>query len=120
MRRVNRLDDSLRGDCGFLGTLDFGKQHYELISALPAYGIRAAEAIPEARGDGLEQPVADRMSERIVDVLESVEIEKQHRDAGLMSQRCRDRLAYAVVEENSIGQTSEEIVLSRIRHLPRH
>src|ERR1700722_12249925 len=60
------------------------------------------------------------MSERIVDVLESVEIEKQHRDAGLMPQRSGDRLAYAVVEEDSIGQASEEIVLGRIRHLPCH
>ena len=100
--------------------LDFGKQHDEFIAALPADRVRGAHAIHQPLGDGLKKLVADRMSQRIVDVLETVQIQKQHRDLFRMTLRQGDRLADSVVQEHPIGQPGQKIVLGRMRHLQRH
>ena len=60
------------------------------------------------------------MSQRIVDVLEAVEIQEQHRDLLPVARRQGDRLADAVVQEHAIGQAGQEIVLGRMGHLQRH
>ena len=98
----------------------FRKQHDEFIASLPAHRVRAAYAIHQALGDGLKKLVADRMSQGIVDVLEAVQIQKQHRDSFLVTRRQGDRLADPVVQQHAIGQTGQKVVLGRMGHLQRH
>ena len=81
MRLRHRLQHS---SCAVMaassGLFHFRKQHDEFVAALPADRVRAAHAIHQALGDGLQQLVADRMAQGIVDVLEAVQIQEQHRD----------------------------------------
>ena len=100
--------------------LHFGQQHDELVAALPADGVGARTHSHQAFGDGLQQLVADRMAERIVDVLEAIQIEEQHRDLLAVARRQGDRLADAVVQQHAVGQAGQEVVLGRMGHLQRH
>ncbi len=52
----------------------------ELVAAQPRHEVLAAHATAHAVGRRLQQQVSDRMPERIVDVLEAVEIETEHGD----------------------------------------
>ena len=72
---------------------------------------RAAVRRADDRG---QQHVADRVAERIVDVLEAVEIEKQHRELAAAAMRAGDRLSDAVREERAIGQSGQRVV---VRHV---
>ena len=60
------------------------------------------------------------MPERIVDVFEAIQIQKQHRDFFRVTRREGDRLADPVVQQHAIGQTGQKVVLGRMGHLPRH
>ena len=51
-----------------------------------------------------QQFVADDVTERVVDHLETVEIEKQQQAALVVAQRDFDRVGQAVVEQQPIGQ----------------
>ena len=102
------------------GLFDFRQQHDEFIAALPADRVRGAYAIHKALGDGLKKLVADRMPQRIVDVFEAIQIQKQHRDVFHVTRRQGDRLADPVVQQHPIGQPGQKVVLGRMGDLQRH
>ena len=54
-----------------------GDQDHEFIAAQTRHRILGAHAGFQACGDDLQHAVADRVTERVVDVLEVVEVEKQ-------------------------------------------
>jgi len=87
----------------------FWEQGDECIADLPADGIRTAQTPHEAFCDGLKKVVAGRMSNRIVGVLEGIQIHKQHRELFLVPMRDSDRLANPVVQPHVIGQTSQRV-----------
>jgi len=72
---------------------------------MAADGIRAAHDSRQTGRDGLQKLVADRMTERIVDVLESVQVQKQNRDLLRMTARRGDGLADPIVQQHPVGQT---------------
>ncbi len=86
----------------------------ELVAALPADRVRFAHAAFEAFDDFLEQGVADRVAERIVDRLEAVEVEEHQRHATLHAVRMRLRLGDAVAEQQAIGQAGQRVVVRQI------
>jgi alkyl hydroperoxide reductase subunit AhpC len=59
----------------------------------------------------LKKLVASRVSERIVDVFEAVQIQKEHGDLFAVTRRQGDRLTNAVVQEHSIRQSGQKVVL---------
>ena len=61
-----------------------------------------------------QQHVADRVSERVVDVLEAVEIEEQHRKLAAAPMRAGDRLSDAVGEQRAVRQSGQRVV---VRHV---
>jgi hypothetical protein len=73
-RHVAKYADSHDG--GVLGSLEIGKQYDEFIPSLAADRIRAAYGTHKTFGNGLKKSVADGMTERIVNVLESIQVEK--------------------------------------------
>ena len=97
--------------------LDFGQQHHEFVASLAADGIGEADARLQALGDRLQQLVADRMPERIVDVLEVVEVQIHQGDLLAMTLRERDRLRQAVGQQRTVRQSREKVVLGHIGHL---
>jgi hypothetical protein len=48
---------------------------------------------------------------RVVDVLEAVEIEEQHREHGAVFQAARDGLGKMSLQEQAIGQARERVVV---------
>ena len=51
----------------------------ELVAAKAAHRVAGAHGIRKAPRDRAQQPVADVVAERIVDVLEAVQVDEQHR-----------------------------------------
>ena len=67
-------------------------------------------------GRRLQQTVANGMSERIVDVLEMVEIETQHRDGFGTPQVIQDR-AHPFIERHAVRQVRERIEVRQVLDL---
>ncbi|MNP56140.1 hypothetical protein D3C76_1508430 [compost metagenome] len=59
--------------------LQAGEQDDEFVAAQARDGVDVAQLVLEAHGNALEQQIADRVAEAVVDVLETVQIEEQHR-----------------------------------------
>jgi hypothetical protein len=87
------------------------RQHDKFIATLAAYGIGAANATPQPLGDRLQKFVADGMSKRIIDMLESVQIQKEHTHFFVVTWRGGDGLFQAVIQEHAIGQAGQKVVL---------
>ena len=87
-----------------LGVRDALDQHGELVAAQARGGVRPAQALVEARGGQAQQLVADLVAERVVDGLEVVEVDEQHRDALAAAARVGQRVADAVLEERAVRQ----------------
>ena len=73
-----------------------------------------ADGALQARGGGLEQAVAGGVAERVVDVLEAVEVEEQHRDARVLPARAHDRARQALRQQRAVGQAGEGVVVGEV------
>ena len=80
----------------------------ELIASEPRDLVASAQRTAKPRADLPQERIARRMTERVVDLLEAVEIEEQDGDAGIAT--C-DRLAEAREEAASIEQAGELVVI---------
>ena len=69
-------------------------------------------------GDDLEQLVAVVVPERVVDLLEAVEVDEQHRDRALRA-HALDRALDALVEERAVRQAGERVVEGEVAQPPR-
>ncbi len=58
------------------------QQHHELVAAGPVDRAEIADVALDALGDLLQKLIADVVAECIVDVLEQVQVDEQHCDAG--------------------------------------
>jgi hypothetical protein len=90
---------------------DFTEQYDELIATLTAHGIGAAYAGLQANRYRFKQSVTDCMSRRIVNVFESIDVEVKDCQPHFVPMRHRHRLGESVVEEDSVWQVRETIVL---------
>src|SRR5438132_6083455 len=69
----------------------------------------------EPGADGSKQSIASLVPERVVDLLESIEIEEDKRDRGLTSAGARHGQRKAVMEKRTIGKASDGVVLRNVR-----
>jgi hypothetical protein len=96
----NHLDDPLRELTQFPAIVDVGKDHLEFVAAETADLASPADDLFEPLGHLLQQLVSGGMAERIVDLLEAVEVEHHQRAASLGrlvgGQRRRQPLGHAV------------------------
>src|SRR5439155_11903289 len=82
----------------------------EPVATQPSNRIGLPERRREAQRDLLEEQIADVVTQRVVDVLESVHVHDQQHQ-GLSFPACdRDRLAQSVIEQGSVRQTGQRIV----------
>ena len=63
---------------GVVGLVQAGQQDDELVAAQAGHGVDVAQLLAQTLGDALQQLVADRVAEAVVDVLEAVQVEEQH------------------------------------------
>ena len=115
-RLVEHLDDPLRQGAGVLGPLDVDLQDGEFVSTEPRNRVGFPNASAQPGGDRAQQRIADRMAERIVHVLELVQVEAQHGLPGL-APRAQQRLHHELVERGAVWQLRERIVTGHVLDL---
>ncbi|MNF76085.1 hypothetical protein D3C84_581840 [compost metagenome] len=84
-------------------------QDRKLVAAQAGDHIALAGTVLEARGDFLQQQVADRVTEGIVDFLEVVEIQVEDRERGGAALGRGEGLAQALDEGRPVGQAGEPV-----------
>src|SRR5260370_1370442 len=87
-----------------------GRQHGELIAAKQRDGVSGPQHAAQSRCHLLQEAVASIMAERVVDVLESIEVEEQHAEHPLIATRGEQGLAQAVSEKAAIRETGQRVV----------
>jgi hypothetical protein len=94
-RLVQRLGDAARDRLGVGDRAHAGEHEPELVAAHPADRVPLGVDPAQALADLGEQAVALLVAERVVDLLEAVEVDDRHRDPELerraSSSACRSR-----------------------------
>ena len=95
---------------------DAGLDHRKFVAAEPGDQIGRLDAVLDAGGDGLQQFVADMMSERVVDALEFVDVDIEQGEllapAGLL------KLALDLfAEQHPVRQVGQRVVMREMRDL---
>jgi len=126
--KVPTLDAVWRGDrcqqvvCAegrILGTSHFRQQNHEFIATVTAHRVRTAHTPCQSTRDGRQELVAGRMAQSVVDALEAVQVDEQHRQRTAMA-TCRcDRPVEPVGQQQPVRQASEDIVLRQMGHSER-
>ena len=86
------VDDPARQDRGVLVRADVLLEHHEFVAAEPGDEILRPQHVAQPVGDRAQQPVAAGMAERIVDLLELVEIDEQQRRQRRLVALCIDKM----------------------------
>ena len=108
------LQDVLRHEPGS-GRVGGRQQERELVATDPRDQVARACALAQQRRDGHDQLVTDMVAERVVDLLEVVQVEHQERTLGV---------ALAVLEVHpqvgfepaSVDQAGQWVVVGQVRH----
>lgn len=79
---------------------------------MPADGVGLANRAAQALRDLLQHVVADGMSERVVDLLEFVQIQEQQGQAGSVALGHGDGLGKAVQQQHAVGQLRQRVDLT--------
>ena len=87
------------------------EQHHELVPAEAADGIAFAQASAQPFRDFLEHAVAGFVAERVVDVLEAVEVDEQDRQLHAVPPRLGECVAEALTEHAAVGQPGELVIM---------
>jgi hypothetical protein len=93
---------------------DAGQQDGELVAAEARDDVVGAQHAAQPLGDGAQEPVARAMAERIVDDLEVVEVDEEHRH---LPAAAHQRAVEALQEELAVGQARQMIVVGLPRQL---
>ena len=82
-------------------------------SSPPRRATRSAGRVDALRrsADALEQDVAVVVAERVVDLLEAVEVHQQHADLAAAQLGGREGAAHALVQLRAVGQAGERVVV---------
>ncbi len=87
----------------------------ELVAAHARDCVRITHHRAQANRYGLQQLVSNPMSERVVDILEQVEVEQVYRH-DLSASGARQRLLQPFVEQGAIGQIRQPVVEGHMRY----
>src|SRR5262245_2627768 len=117
VERGQHVADPVRVQAGAaLGGLD--EQHGELVAAVAADHVDAAGGLEEDVGDAPERLVARGVTELVVDLLQTVQVEQDHRDRVVESAVARDLLREPDGEEAAIVEPGD-LVPERVLLEPR-
>ena len=111
--RADRLENpgDEVGDFGCV--LDRGLNDGEFVAAEPRDEIIAADAPAQAHRHRFQQFVADQMAKRIVDALEFVDVDIEHRQL-LARAIARQLLFEPLVEQRAVRQVGQRIVMRQM------
>ena len=110
-RLAQHLNDALRQDGG-IGRLGKGDlQNHELVAAHACDRVRFAHDGAQSVGHLPQKSVAGRMTQRIVDVLEVVEIEQVDCE-GLPTPDADKRLLQSLIQQCTVRQPRQPVMMS--------
>ena len=92
------------------GARQIGQHDAELVAAQPRHHVFVAQHARQARPDLLQQLVAEVVAERVVDLLEVVEVDQHHAEGPADGARALDRVGELELEEQAVRQTRERVV----------
>ena len=72
------MDEALPVVTNHVEAFEAGEHQGELVTAEPGHGVALADARDDALRDLLEDPVAHRVAQGVVDELEAVDVHEQH------------------------------------------
>jgi hypothetical protein len=116
VRKAYRREYPLRAEGRFFAASQLRQQNHELIATVTADGVRVTHARDDATCDGLQQLIANRMPERIVDGLEPIDVHEQYGGRRAMTLCQGGRAAEPIVQQQPVGQSGQRIVLGQVRH----
>ena len=120
-RSGDRLQDAPGDVRGIFAIVDLTQQDRELVAPEPGHGrgaagqadagdgIAAAQAAGQTLGERLEQTVAARVTQRVVDPLEAVEIEEQHGQLAALATDLCDRFVEHLPKMRPVRQTGDAV-----------
>ena len=115
-RLPDRRMDFVNELSGFRPVLDSGLNDGEFVAAEPGRHVGLLETAAQALGDALEQLVADRMAERVVDALELVDVDIEHRQ--LLARPYRlERLFQPLAKQDPVRQVGQRVVMRQMGDL---
>ncbi len=106
--------DELRGHDVHRLAVRRRKQDGELVAAEPRQHVGRTATLPQARAERAEQLVADRMAEAVVDRLEAVEVEHQHRSALVEPAMALNLARELLLEAVAVEQAREQVVIDQV------
>ena len=100
-----------RGDVLGLACVGVGQQYRELVAAEPRERVARAQPILQERRDRQDELVTGMVAERVVDVLEVVEVEDEQRPARSVARDVRDVGVELLLEAAAVEQARQRIVV---------
>ena len=98
-------------------SVDAVEQDGELVAAEAGDRVGRAHRRLQPPRDLLEDGVAGRVAEAVVDRLEVVEVDEHDADRGAAAQRAHDRVLDAVGEQRAVGEARDGVVERLVREL---
>ncbi len=92
-------------------------QHHELVAAQARHHVGATQQAAQPSGHDLEQVVAGIVTEGVVDALEAVQVDEQHRKAAVAGPGAGQNPVQLLQEHASIGQPGEAVEPRQLQHL---
>src|SRR5207342_3343188 len=89
---------------GLVRRVEVFEHHGEFVAAQARHRVLRPHGLLQARGGGAQDAIARRMAERIVDVLEAVQVEEEHADAAFLAARTHDGAREAFGQQRAVGQ----------------
>ena len=99
------------------GVAQLVHQHGELVAAEPGGGVARAQAAREPVAHDHEQRVAGGVAEAVVDGLEVVEVDEQHRELAAVALEPGRGVVDAVAEQRLVGEPGQRVVERLVREL---
>ena len=104
------IDDAPGETGGVLVRSDVLLEHHEFVAAEPRHEILRAQHLAQPVGDRAQQLVAAGMTERVVDLLELIEVDEQQCRQLLGIMRNRQKTLDLVAEIDPVGKRGQFVV----------
>jgi hypothetical protein len=112
------LQDALHAGIDILRRFHVLQQHDELVAAQAGHGVGVAHHLLQPAGHGLQQRIAHRVAQAVVDVLEAVQVHEEHGQVAVAPLGARQGLAAAVHQQGAVGQAGQRVVIGQLVDAP--
>ncbi|MNL02295.1 hypothetical protein D3C87_1227960 [compost metagenome] len=112
LERRGETIEQFGGDVvGIAGLLQARQQNDEFVTPQARHGVDVTQLLLEAHGNALEQQVADRVAEAVVDVFEAVKVEEQHGALATVFLLVVERRQQTAFEQRAVRQAGQRVVV---------